>query len=153
LPTLRVPTARRDWSRFGGSSGHNSGVRSVVARRMKVFGFPALGVGLLTGFAAGCGGSDQKILPAPTLSDHAGASAMQPDSNAGSGGSGVTGSCPSYAPDRCGDGAATTCVSLQTDAEHCGACDHACAAQSACAAGACAPVPEELTTSAGCGEP
>lgn len=61
--------------------------------------------------------------------------------------------CPSYTPDRCGDGASSSCVSLQTDAEHCGACDHGCPAQAACSAGVCSEAPEELVTAPGCGEP
>jgi hypothetical protein len=123
---------------------------------MKIFGFPAAalaGLGMVSGFAAACGSDTEKILPAPMTAPQAGSSATQPDQSRGGSGGAATSTCPSYAPDRCGDGAASKCVSLLSDAEHCGMCDHGCTAQAACNAGVCAPVPEALTTSAGCGEP
>lgn len=124
--------------------------------RMKVFGFPALGLiglGGISSLGAACGGGDtEKILPPPMTTAQAGSSSMQGESGGGAGGSVMSAPCPSYTPDRCGDGAASKCVSLQSDAEHCGSCDHACPAQAACSAGVCTPVPEELTMSAGCGE-
>jgi hypothetical protein len=45
--------------------------------------------------------------------------------------------CASTTATRCG----ARCVELSTDAQHCGACDHACAATEACAAGACTACP------------
>jgi hypothetical protein len=124
--------------------------------RTKRFNLVAGALVGIAAVAAACGGGEpEKILPAPMTSPQAGSAATQPDQNGGGATAGgpTSGACPSYAPDRCGDGAASQCVALQSDAEHCGGCDHACPAQAACSAGVCTPAPEELTTAAGCGEP